>query len=256
MPQVAVTIYHSRGREALEAQMLEAEKKSAMADLARSVSHDVNNAIGSVLPLVQQLVSDGRDGRLDTASIGEDLDQIERSLQVCRRIFGGMLAFARGAARGSGVADVSSAVDAARAILADGMERRKIRFEADLPETLPPIQANQSDLEQLFLNLMSNARDAMPQGGVLAVSARVLDGYVELRVSDDGVGIPERDLARIQEPFYTTKQHGSGLGLAICRSILWGLGGEFAIDSRPGAGTRIRFTLPIKDGRGPETEED
>jgi signal transduction histidine kinase len=75
-------------------------------------------------------------------------------------------------------------------------------------------------------------------------------------VADDGVGIAEHHLARIQEPFYTTKPHGSGLGLAICRSILWGLGGEFAIDSRPGEGTRIRLTLPIKQNGTAATEND
>ena len=87
-----------------------AERKHAMAELARSVSHDVNNALGSMLPLVQQMQEDLRGGRLKPAVLAEDLEQVQKSLQVCRRIFGGMLSFSRGAARGSRHGQVRRAI--------------------------------------------------------------------------------------------------------------------------------------------------
>ena len=108
----------------------------------------------------------------------------------------------------------------------------------------------QSELEQVFFNVMSNARDAMPQGGTLTVHAERHDGRVEILVSDTGCGIPEEQMARIQEPFFTTKPQGNGLGLSICRSILWGLRGKFDIKSREGEGTQVRLTIPL--GESPE----
>lgn len=244
MPQVAVAIQNSRRAESLEAKMLEGEKKHAMADLARGVAHDLNNALGSILPLVQQLREDSLAGQIDPELLATDLEQIERSMQVCRRIFGGMLAFARGAARGPARGDVRRAVDSALTLLADGIDRRRIRCEVAIAVDLPTIRGSQSDLEQLFFNLMTNARDAMPGGGVLRVGAERQEAQVLAFVEDTGVGIAERDLPRVQEPFFSTKPHGSGLGLAICRSIVWGLGGKLTLRSRQGEGTRVELVLP------------
>jgi two-component system NtrC family sensor kinase len=175
-------------------------------------------------------------------------------MQVCRRIFGGMLAIARGAARRTGHGDLRRAVDGALAILDDGLRRRRIERKLTLPDDLPPIRGSQADLEQVLFNLMANARDAMPRGGTLELEARFHDGKVLVRVRDTGVGIPESDLPRIQEPFFSTKPQGSGLGLAICRSIVWGMGGEMSLHSREGEGTRVEIALPAADGRKAQDE--
>src|SRR4029077_20164777 len=97
MPLAAVAIQNSQRTVTLETKMLEAEKKHAVANLVRGVSHDVNNALGAVLPLVQQILADIESDRLQADVLHEDLQQIEQSLQTCRRIFGGMLTLARGA---------------------------------------------------------------------------------------------------------------------------------------------------------------
>lgn len=249
MPVASVAIQNSQRTASLEVKMLEAERKHAVADLARGVSHDVNNALGSILPLVQQIQADLEAGRIDSDVFREDLRNIESSVQVCRRIFGGMLSLARESARKTGQGDVRRAIDSSLAVLEDGMKRRKIWIELDLPDHLPMIKGGQGDLEQLFLNLATNARDAMPSGGALRIGARRVADTVEITVTDTGCGIPAESMSRIQEPFFSTKPHGSGLGLSICRSIVWEIGGEIRFESAPGAGTKVTILAPVIDER-------
>jgi signal transduction histidine kinase len=245
LSQVSVALQISQRTESLEQKIVAAHRKHAMADLARGVSHDVNNALGAVLPLVQQMQADLRAGHVEPEVLAEDLGDVEQSVQVCRRIFGGMLSFARGAARNAGQAYVRQAVECARTILKDGLERRAVAVNVDLEPDLPAVYGVQADLDQLLLNLITNARDAMPQGGQLAVRARKQGEAVELVVEDNGCGIPPEHLAKIQEPFFSTKPDGNGLGLAICRSIVWQMRGKLDLRSTPGKGTWVTAVLPI-----------
>jgi signal transduction histidine kinase len=247
--QAAMAIQNLHRAESLRARVLTAERKHAMADLARTVSHDVNNALGAMLPLVQQLQEDCRGGVLKLAVLSEDLEQVQKSLQVCRRIFGGMLSFSRGAARRSRYGQVGRALETASAILKYGMGRSGIELMVNMPDDLPSVACGQSDLEQVFLNLLTNAREATPHGGTVTVGARSADGILEVSIADSGCGISPQNLPRIQEPFFTTKPHGNGLGLSICRSIVWEVGGTLTIHSQPTKGTRIDITLPQASAR-------
>jgi signal transduction histidine kinase len=242
--QAAVAIDILNRTESLQARMLTAERKHAMAELARSVSHDVNNALGSMLPLVQQMREELEQGQMDTAVYLDDLEQLQKSLQVCRRIFGGMLSFARGGARRVSVGHVRAAVDTALAILKNGMDRRGITLTVDIPDALPSVACVQSDLEQVLLNLLTNAREASAQGGSVTVRARAGDGAAHISITDTGCGIAAENLPRVLEPFFTTKAEGSGLGLTICRSIVWEAGGLIDIQSDSNEGTRVDVTVP------------
>jgi signal transduction histidine kinase len=245
MPLAATAIQNSQRTVTLETKMLEAEKKHAVANLLRGVSHDVNNALGCVLPLVQQIQTDVQSNRLQGDTLSQDLEQIEQSIQTCRRIFGGMLALARGASQGSVQANVRRALDSTLAVLRDGLERQGIRLDVQLGAVVPNIQAAQGDLEQLFLNLATNARDAMPTGGILSIRTATEGDHIVILIRDTGCGIPFEFMSRIQEPFFTTKKNGNGLGLSICRSIIWNAGGHMDIRSEAGGGTQIRILLPI-----------
>jgi signal transduction histidine kinase len=249
VPLAAVAIHNSQRTVTLEAKMLEAEKKHAAANLVRGVSHDVNNALGAVLPLVQQILADLQSESLSLDVLGRDLQQIEQSLQTCRRIFGGMLSLARGASQGIAQANVRRALDTSLGILKDSLQRQGIRLNVQLMDAVPNIRAGQGDLDQLFLNLASNSRDAMPSGGVLSIETKRVGDKLEITIRDTGCGIPIEHMSRIQEPFFTTKRNGSGLGLSICRSIIWNVHGEMKIESSPGAGTQIRLLLPIVDDK-------
>jgi signal transduction histidine kinase len=244
-PIAAVAIQNSQRALTLEAKMLEAEKKHAVANLLRGVSHDVNNALGSVLPLVQQILIDCQSKTLEDETLAEDLQQIEQSIQTCRRIFGGMLALARGANQGIVQANVRRALDSTMAVLRDGLARQGIRLDVQIGAFVPNIRAGQGDMEQLFLNLATNARDAMPDGGVLSIRTEAAGDNIAIVVQDTGCGISSEVMTRIQEPFFTTKKNGNGLGLSICRSIIWNARGQMEIASEPGSGTRIRVLLPI-----------
>jgi signal transduction histidine kinase len=249
VPLAAVAIQNSQRTLTLETKMLEAEKKHAVANLVRGVSHDINNALGAVLPLVQQILADIESDRLQREVLSEDVQQIEQSLQTCRRIFGGMLSLARGATQGSAHANVRRGLDGTLAIVKDGLDRQGIHLEVELMDIVPNIGVGQGDLEQLLLNLIVNARDAMVKGGVLSIKTQGAGEKLEIVIRDTGCGIPLEDMSRIQEPFFTTKHNGNGLGLSICRSIVWNARGEMKIESQPGVGTEIRVLLPIVDDR-------
>jgi signal transduction histidine kinase len=242
--QAAIAIQNLHRTESLRARVLTAERKHAMADLARSVSHDVNNALGAMLPLVQQMRADLRSGTMTTDVFAEDLEHVQKSLQVCRRIFGGMLTFSRNAARRSGYGQVRRAIETASAILKYGMNRGGIDLQVEMPEDLPEVACSQSDLEQLFLNLLTNAREATPHGGRIVITAGSTDRAVEISIADTGCGIPAENLARVLEPFFTTKPQGNGLGLSICRSVLWEVDGTLTIQSAPGNGTHVQVLVP------------
>ena len=259
LPLASLAVQFSVRTESLQDQVLQSERKHALANLTRGIAHDVNNALGAMLPLVQQIRDDAESGELDDATLVEDLSSIETSLHTCRRIFGGMLTIARGGAdhssgQGVGHGNLRRAIDAALSVLGDSLKRRAIEVTVELPAELPTIRGSQGDLTQLFLNLSANARDAMPDGGELRIRAVNGDDSVRVSVEDTGTGIPDRMLERVAEPFFTTKADGNGLGLSICRSILWDIGGEMDIDTTPGVGTRAALTLPVLRDDGDTTD--
>ena len=242
--QAAIAIQNLHRTESLQARILTAERKHAIADLARTVSHDVNNALGSMLPLVQQIQADLHSGKMEPTVYLEDLEHVQMSMQVCRRIFGGMLSFARGGARRTHHGQVQPALETTLAVLKDGMDRRGIDLVVETKGDLQPVACGQSDLEQVFLNLLTNAREASSQGGNVTVRVESQQDQMAITVADTGCGIGPEHLPRVFEPFFTTKSNGNGLGLSICRSILWEVGGTLSLQSEPRKGTRVHVTVP------------
>jgi two-component system NtrC family sensor kinase len=253
VPLTSLAVQFAVRTESLHERILQSERKHALANLTRGITHDVNNALGAMLPLVQQMREDAGAGRLRADTLAGDLNSIENSIQTCRRIFAGMLAIARGAARGMGHGNLRRAIDSALSVLEDSLKRRAIEVRLDIPAELPAIAASQGDLTQIFLNLFTNSRDAMPKGGCLDIGASQPGRSVEVEVRDTGTGISPEIRDRLLEPFFTTKPDGSGLGLSICKSILWDIGGDLRIDSEIGRGTSVRVTLPaLQEGAGAE----
>ncbi len=251
LPQAAVALRNLRHNESLQGKILEAERRNAMADLARGVAHDINNALGTVVPLVQQLRADLEEDAFDAATAVADLHEIERAMLVCRRVFAGMLQFARSHKRNRSEVHLGKVIETAMAIYQRPLQRTGIAVSVDVPPGLPPILAVQADIEQLVLNLVSNARDAMASGDQLTITACETAAAVQLAVADTGCGISPENLRRIQEPFFTTKRTGTGLGLALCHSIVAQNRGKLHIDSHLGQGTIVRVVLPLSDGEQP-----
>ncbi len=247
VPLASLAVQFSVRTESLYKRVLQSERKHALANFTRGITHDINNALGAMMPLVQQMQEDAQDEALDRDILQEDLQSLEKSIQTCRRIFGGMLSISRSSKRGVGHGNFLRAIDEALSVLEDNMKRQYIEVVLDLPGELPTIRGSQGDLTQVFLNLCSNARDAMPEGGQLHIKVEIRPKAVAAVVQDTGSGIPRDVLNRVQEPFFTTKSEGNGLGLSICRSVIYDIGGKMQIESREGEGTRLSLSLPILD---------
>jgi two-component system, NtrC family, sensor kinase len=253
LPAAAVSIRNARLNMSLERQAIQAELKATMVTLASAVAHDVNNAVGTILPLAQQILEDLRHGEADPESLSRDLELVVEKARLCKRIFGNMLRVARAGRAGDGTVDVNQVVRETLPFFHGQAARRGIETVLELAEELPPVRFSRNDLQHIVLNLVSNSLEAMAEkGSRLVISTRQHDGAALLAVSDDGPGIRSDLLERVQEPFFTTKHGGVGLGLAICRSLAWQNGGGFEIESVPGEGTRVAVELRLAGEGGGE----
>ncbi|HEY2849860.1 MAG TPA: response regulator [Gemmatimonadaceae bacterium] len=239
-------------REALA----QSQKMDAIGSLAGGIAHDFNNLMGSVLAGAQVARgSVGSDGRASAA-----LDAIEHAGRRAAELTKQLLGVARHEPFLRRPVDVRAAMANIQGMCASTFDAR-IRVTLDAPDRLPAVEGDAGQIEQALLNLCINARDAMPEGGTLALSARVdrvndeaaltirdiQPGlFVVLSVADDGVGMSDEIKQRIFEPFFTTKSsgRGTGLGLAMVYGLARNAGGTIVVDSAPNAGSRFHLYLP------------
>jgi signal transduction histidine kinase len=225
-----------------------AEDLASIGTLVAGLAHEIGTPMGVIRGHAEALGTavsgDRAQWRLRTI-----LEQIDRISSIIHSL----LNFARPRPSMRTEVDVCGVVDTALAFLSQKLERRSVRVERDLAE-LPAIQGDPDKLQQLFLNLFLNAVDAMPEGGVLRVSARVRENdAVEIEVADTGVGVAARDLDKLFEPFFTTKPpgRGSGLGLVVAHGIVVDHGGEIEVASEAGKGTTFTIRLPSARSSAP-----
>ncbi|HXO29303.1 MAG TPA: HAMP domain-containing sensor histidine kinase, partial [Thermoanaerobaculia bacterium] len=238
-PAAAVSMRNAQVNKSLEMQAVEAEVKASLVTLSHAVAHDVNNAVGSILPLAQQMRFDVRHGPLDVETLDRDLASIIDNARLCQRIFSNMLRVA-GSGRASELpVDAAQVVAETMPFLLALAARRGIEIALDLAPDLPSVSFRRQDLQHIVLNLVRNSLEALaPEGaageraGQVAIALRRGEaGSVELAVTDDGPGIPAELLSKVQEPFFSTRPGGTGLGLAICRALAWQNGATLSIES-------------------------
>lgn len=249
LPLAAAAVYNSEMVTTQHERLVSAERRVALADLARAISHDLNNAFGVMLPLVQTLRRDVDDGVVSPEQAARDLGVLEHYVQFSGRIFKGLLSVARGESEEPRWIDLTALLEQVLFMLRPNLDSLGIQVESDLAADTPTVFARRGELEQLVLNLVYNARDSMSTGGVLRLSTRPDGEGVRLEVSDTGAGIPPELKARIFEPFFTTKPTGSGLGLDICRSIVWDYEGKLELTAAPERGTTAVVWLPRTGAR-------
>jgi PAS domain S-box-containing protein len=245
-------------------QLRQSQKLEAMGQLTGGVAHDFNNLLTPIIGGLDMLKRRGIGGEREQRLIDGGLQSAERAKTLVQRL----LAFARRQPLQPGAVDVAGLV-AGMADLIASTSGPQIKLTVEVPETLPPARADRNQLEMAILNLSVNARDAMPNGGALTISAapeavkaghrsKLRPGeYVRLSVADTGIGMDEATLARAVEPFFSTKGigKGTGLGLSMVHGLAAQLGGGFAISSRPGLGTCVDLWLPLSDEAAGEVAE-
>jgi len=245
--------------EAMQGEILKAQKLESLGVLAGGIAHDFNNILTGIL------------GNLSFASLllgGEHpartpLEHAEKASQRAAELAHQLLTFSKG---GQPIKKAVSVVNLLRESLSLSLRGTKVQTELDLPATLHAIEADEGQMNQAFNNVIINACQAMPGGGVLSVKAEniTLDPqnslslpggeYVKISFADQGCGIPFEQQKMIFDPYYTTKAGGSGLGLASVHSIVSKHAGRVEVLSAPGKGTTFAFYLPSAGNAPPEPE--
>ncbi len=229
-------------RAELERKLVEADKLSSIGLLAAGVAHEVNTPLAVISTyaqmLARQLSGDEQKSRL--------LEKIAQQTFRASEIVNSLLNFSRTAPTEFTEVDLNVVVRETLSLIEHQLTKQNIRIELQLEEPLPRIRGNASKLQQVFLNLFLNARDAMEAGGVLRVRTWSTEESVIAQVADTGKGIPPEILSRIYDPFFTTKgpRKGTGLGLSVTYGIVREHGGTIEVESLPGAGTCFHLDFP------------
>jgi PAS domain S-box-containing protein len=229
-------------RVQLEEQLQISEKMASIGLLAAGVAHEVNTPLTGISSFTQMLLE--RADPDDPAT--KVLEKIERQTFRAARIVNGLLNLARPAQVESGPVDLNAVINDVLALLDHQLRTAHIQVRKDLSSDPPIVLGIEHKLQQVFLNLFLNARDAMPKGGWLSVTTRTAGAAADIEVGDTGTGIPSEHMSRIYDPFFTTKAigKGTGLGLSITYGIVQEHAGTIACESAVGKGTRFRLTLP------------
>lgn len=233
----------ARALEHSQAQLIQAEKMAAIGRLAASLAHEINNPLQAIHNTIHLAMMD----RLPPEKRGEYLDmarkEVERLIEIVQR----MLDFYRPSKGGTVQTDINQVLRDALAIADKRLQHGHIRVHTHFAEGLPLISAIPDQLAQVFLNLIINAVEAMPDGGDLHVGTFLTEDrhWVLIAFRDSGPGMTAEQIAHIFEPFYTTKPSGTGLGLAISYGIVERHGGSIEVSSQPGQGATFVVRLPV-----------
>ncbi len=241
-------------RRRLEQQLLQAQKLESIGTLASGVAHEINNPITGVMNYAQ-LIIDENDGDGQTAAFaGEIIRETERVASIVKNL----LQFARQDNATHSPAALCDIVESSLSLMRTVMRHDHIDLEVDIPPSLPRLRARSQQLQQVLMNLLANARDALNErypgadpAKRIRIEASLLDGeadsLVRLCVEDSGVGIAPEDQERVLDPFFTTKGagRGTGLGLSISHGIVKEHGGRLHFESTPGMGARFYVDLPV-----------
>jgi two-component system sensor histidine kinase KdpD len=215
----------------------------------RSVSHDLRTPLASI----RAVASDLRDGVVyDEATRKELLDTVCDEAERLDRIVANILSLSR---IETGALTPDRQAVALDELVADRVRRlsglfRQVRVQVEIPADLPLVDGDYTQIDQLVTNLLENAARYAPPGSLVRVGASEREAFVELRVADEGIGVPDWERRRIFEPFRTGEgSRSSGVGLAICRAIIEAHGGTIDVDRTPGGGATFIVTLPVRNLR-------
>jgi PAS domain S-box-containing protein len=226
----------------LEEQLVQNEKLTSLGLLAAGVAHEVNTPLAVISNYIQMLAKQLPIGDPRHLLIEKVVKQTFRASEIVNNL----LNFSRTGAVEFTEVNLNSVVEETLSLMAHPLKTAHVRVTRNLQQELPPVLGSNNRLQQVFLNLFMNARDAMPSGGVVEVRTASNNGTVEIEITDTGSGIPRENLHRIFDPFFTTKSsgRGTGLGLSVSYGIIKEHAGKVDVRSTPDKGTSFRLEFP------------
>jgi two-component system NtrC family sensor kinase len=232
---------------AAQEQLLRTEKLSSLGKLSASIAHEINNPLAGILTFAKLVTRKLADGDLNPEGrekVLKHLALVEREAFRCSVIVKNLLDFARERPMLMKPADVNQAVDEILTLVDNQAHIQGVKIVRERG-ALPPVLGDFGQLRQIFMNIASNACEAMEAGGTLTVRSREVPGElgVEVVFEDTGSGIPPERLRKIFDPFFTTKERGTGLGLSVVYGVVEKHGGRIEVDSEEGKGTRFTIRL-------------
>lgn len=227
--------------------LIQAEKLSSIGQIAAGVAHEINNPLTGVLLYTRLMLKSLREGKLDVETTKERLSLMEQETERCTRIIKNLLDFARQTQPKPVPFTLEKILNNAISILSHHAELSNVKIIIELEKDLPLVFADPDQIQQVFVNIIINAIQAMPNGGTLTIRS----GYIEetkevfIKFTDTGVGIPKENLKKLFTPFFTTKEKGKGvgLGLAVCYGIIQRHKGKIEVESEVGKGTTFTIKL-------------
>ena len=231
-------------RAELEQRLVQADKLSSIGLLAAGVAHEVNTPLAVISTYAQMLAKQMAEDAPQKTVI---LDKIAKQTFRASEIVNSLLNFSRTSSTSFGDVNLNKVIQETLSLLEHQLQKSGVQIKSELDSSLPPIHGNTGKLQQVFLNLFLNARDAMASGGTLEVRTWRDGAGVKVEVADSGHGIAPEHLRRIYDPFFTTKgaHKGTGLGLSVTYGIIQEHGGSIEVTNRPDGGARFRLELPV-----------
>lgn len=239
-----------RELESAQSQLVHSNRLSALGAMYAGLAHEVNNPLGILTARAKMALSFLREKGADDESV-RDLEVIDRQAGRIAEIMRSLLAFARRGEFTLGPLDLNAVVSDVVHLVEKPFAKQGIAVSAQLGAALPAVRGSSDHVQQVLLNLITNARDAMPSGGRIEVRTYAADGHVVTEVRDTGPGLAPEVLERLFEPFFTTKDvgKGTGLGLSVSFGIVSAHGGEIEATNAPDGGAVFRVLLPAGEGR-------
>jgi len=240
----------------IQYQLLQSEKLASIGKLAATIAHEINNPLNGILTYTKLIERKLANGTLKKGEIPKFLSYLgimERETERCSTIVRNLLDFARQREPSLKTdVDINAVVDEALSLLANQIALQEITLEKRYGQ-LPPIMADPMQLRQVFLNIILNSCEAMEDNATLTITTELLkkEQVVKVQIADNGVGIEEKDLSKIFDPFFTSKEKGTGLGLSVVYGIINSHQGTIQVKSTVGKGTSVTITLPTE---APATE--
>jgi PAS domain S-box-containing protein len=247
-------------RKQTEEELIQSEKMVSLGQLAASVVHEVNNPLAGIMVYVKLLQKKFKENKIQAEATEKQLQKMERELDRTSRIIRNLLTFARQSEPSMNPVEVNKVIDAALFLVGNQINLEHVQLEKNLETDLPLVMADFDKIQQVLINIILNATQAMPDGGILTITTTVTKNVkindawkdaVRIDIQDTGIGIPKENLKKLFTPFFTTKEKGKGvgLGLSVVHGIIGKHKGTIEVESEINVGTTFSIFLEAMNGK-------